>query len=77
MPCSFRSFFAICWEIIVGKSAVAALIDAIDFQRIATAAIGAIVLSTACIAAAVAPARAIETSPAFAAAAPASDAARG
>jgi len=52
-------------------------IDAIDFQRIATAAIGAIVLSTACIAAAVAPARAIETSPAFAAAAPASDAARG
>lgn len=53
--------------------------DTIDLQRIATAAVGALVLSTACVAAAVGPARAIETSPAFAvaAAAPASDAARG
>lgn len=51
----------------------------IDFQRIATAAVGAIVLSTACVAAAVAPARVIETSPIFAVAdeAPASDSARG
>jgi Pyruvate/2-oxoacid:ferredoxin oxidoreductase gamma subunit len=33
----------------------------IDINRIATAAIGALVLSTACIGAAVAPARAVET----------------
>ena len=53
--------------------------DPIDFQRIATAAAGALVLTAACVGAAVGPARAIETSPAFtlAAAAPASDAARG
>ena len=53
--------------------------DPIDFQRIATAAVGALVLTAACVGAAVGPARAIETSPAFtlAAAAPASDAARG
>ena len=33
----------------------------IDLHRIATAAIGAIVLTTACVGAAVAPARAVET----------------
>ena len=33
----------------------------IDLARIATAAVGALVLSTACIGAAVAPARAVET----------------
>ena len=33
----------------------------IDFQRIATAAVGALVLTTACVGAAVAPARAVET----------------
>ncbi|HEX8533576.1 MAG TPA: hypothetical protein VF662_05355 [Allosphingosinicella sp.] len=33
----------------------------IDINRIVTAAVGALVLSTACIAAAVAPARAVET----------------
>ena len=33
----------------------------IDINRIATAAVGALVLSTACIGAAVAPARAVET----------------
>jgi hypothetical protein len=33
----------------------------LDFSRIATAAVGALVLSTACVAAAVAPARAVET----------------
>jgi hypothetical protein len=35
----------------------------IDFNRIATAAVGALVLSTACVGAAVGPARAIETDP--------------
>ncbi len=34
----------------------------LDFQRIAAAAVGALVLSTACISAAVGPARAVETS---------------
>ncbi len=33
----------------------------IDINRIATAAVGALVLSTACVGAAVAPARAVET----------------
>ena len=33
----------------------------IDISRIATAAVGALVLSTACVGAAVAPARAVET----------------
>ena len=33
----------------------------IDLNRVATAAIGALVLSTACVGAAVAPARAVET----------------
>ena len=33
----------------------------IDLHRIATAAVGAIVLTTACVGAAVAPARAVET----------------
>jgi len=33
----------------------------LDLSRIATAAVGALVLSTACVAAAVAPARAVET----------------
>ena len=33
----------------------------IDLHRIATAAIGALVLTTACVGAAVAPARAVET----------------
>ena len=33
----------------------------IDINRIATAAVGALVLSTACISAAVGPARAVET----------------
>jgi hypothetical protein len=33
----------------------------IDINRIATAAVGALLLSTACIGAAVAPARAVET----------------
>ncbi len=33
----------------------------IDINRIATAAVGAILLSTACVGAAVAPARAVET----------------
>ena len=52
--------------------------DKIDLQRIATAAVGALVLTTACVGAAVGPARVIETSPAFAlAGAPAQDAARG
>ena len=51
--------------------------DKIELQRIATAAVGALVLTTACVGAAVAPARAIETAPLYAAAAPASDAARG
>ena len=32
----------------------------IDFNRIATAAVGALVLTTACVGAAVAPARAVE-----------------
>lgn len=35
--------------------------DTIDLQQIATAAVGAVILSTACIGAAVGPARAIET----------------
>lgn len=35
----------------------------IDLRRIATAAVGALVLSTACVGAAVAPARAVETAP--------------
>ena len=33
----------------------------IDFNRVATAAVGALVLTTACVGAAVAPARAVET----------------
>jgi hypothetical protein len=33
----------------------------IDFNRLATAAVGALVLTTACVGAAVAPARAVET----------------
>ncbi len=33
----------------------------LDFSRIATAAVGALVLTTACVGAAVAPARAVET----------------
>ena len=33
----------------------------IDLNRVATAAVGALVLTTACVAAAVAPARAVET----------------
>ena len=33
----------------------------IDLRRIATAAVGALVLSTACVVAAVGPARAVET----------------
>jgi len=37
--------------------------DHIDFQRIATAAIGALLLTTACVTAAVGPARAAETAP--------------
>lgn len=32
-----------------------------DFSRVATAAVGALVLTTACVGAAVAPARAVET----------------
>lgn len=52
--------------------------DAIDFQRIATAAVGALVLTTACVGAAIGPARAAETSPVYAlAAAPAAHNARG
>ena len=35
--------------------------DKIDFQRIGTALVGAILLSTACVTAAVGPARAAET----------------
>ncbi len=35
----------------------------IDLNRIATAAVGALVLTTACVGAAVAPARAVETTP--------------
>ena len=35
----------------------------IDINRIATAAVGALVLSTACVGAAVAPAQAVETVP--------------
>lgn len=35
--------------------------DHIDLQRIVTAAVGALVLTTACVGAAVGPARAIET----------------
>jgi TonB family protein len=35
-------------------------LDTVDFQRIATATVGALVLSTACVAAAVVPARAAE-----------------
>jgi TonB family protein len=38
--------------------------DAVDLQRVATASVGALVLTTACLAAAVAPARAAELSPA-------------
>ena len=34
-----------------------------DLHRIVTAAVGALVLSTACVGAAVAPARAVETGP--------------
>ena len=34
-----------------------------DLQRIATAAVGALVLTTACVSAAVGPARAAETAP--------------
>ena len=48
----------------------------IDINRIATAAVGALVLSTVCVGAAVAPARAVETSTGFevdAQAAPASE----
>ena len=37
--------------------------DKIDLQRIATAAVGALVLTTACVGAAVGPARAAETGP--------------
>jgi hypothetical protein len=37
----------------------------IDIHRIATAAVGALVLSTACVGAAVAPARAVETDATF------------
>ncbi|HEV2747577.1 MAG TPA: hypothetical protein VGW34_09805 [Allosphingosinicella sp.] len=37
--------------------------DKIDLQRIATAAVGALILTTACVGAAVAPARAVETAP--------------
>ena len=37
-------------------------IDKIDLQRILTAAVGALVLTTACVGAAVGPARAAETS---------------
>ena len=37
--------------------------DKIDLQRIATAAVGALVLTTACVTAAVGPAHAIETAP--------------
>ena len=35
----------------------------IDFNRVVTAAVGALVLSTTCVLAAVGPARAIETGP--------------
>ena len=52
-------------------------LDTIDLQRIATAAVGALVLTTACVGAAVAPAYAVETAPAYAAVAPASDDVRG
>ena len=45
----------------------------IDLQSIATAAIGALMLSTACIAAAIAPARAAETGPVLVAQAQLSD----
>jgi hypothetical protein len=37
--------------------------DHIDFQRIAVAAVGALILTTTFVGAAVAPARAIETAP--------------
>lgn len=40
--------------------------DRIDLQRIATAAVGALVLTTACVGAAVGPAHAVETAPAYA-----------
>ncbi len=40
--------------------------DKTDLQRIATAAVGALVLTTACVSAAVGPARAAETAPAAA-----------
>jgi hypothetical protein len=39
-------------------------LDKIDFQRIGTAAIGALVLSTACVGAAVAPAHTVQAQPA-------------
>ena len=38
-------------------------IDTTDLQRVVTAIVGALVLSTACVGAAVAPARAVETAP--------------
>jgi hypothetical protein len=37
--------------------------DKIDFQRIVAASVGAFLLTTACVGAAVAPARAVETAP--------------
>lgn len=39
--------------------------DKIDFQRIATSAVGALVLAAACVGAAVGPARAVETAPGY------------
>lgn len=45
----------------------------IDLQSITTAVIGALMLSTACISAAVAPARAVETAPTLVAQAQLSD----
>ena len=45
-------------------------LDKIEFQRIATAAVAALVLTTVSVGAAVGPARALETNPVYASATP-------
>ena len=51
--------------------------DAIEMQRITVAAVAALLLTTVSVGAAVGPARAIETGPSYAAAAPVSGTANG